>query len=185
MEANIPPRYSSEEIIHATGIEMNTFDKLYAQKIAQQTIYGYHRTNLYHIFRYRGNHNIHYVEDKKLRLNDNSLLIINKDILHRYSNNKCEGDMLIFSSAFFESMEDKTDYMRKSTLLTGSHVIIPSPSEHCLTTVDTYLAMINKLQPEQKTECNQKTSSYMPQQYAVVLRNHVHNLMMVIEREYR
>lgn len=184
MTAEAIPNYSPDEIMHATGIETNTFDELYAQKIAQQTIYAYHRTNLYHIFRYNGNNNVHYVEDKKLKMNDNSLLVINRNILHRYSRNKCEGNMLVFSSTFFESMQEKSDYLNKSALFAGSHAVISAPSEHCLAMVDAYLAMIKKLQPEQKTDRRQKTSSYIPQQYAVVLRNHVHNLLMTIEREY-
>ncbi|MDR2915669.1 MAG: AraC family transcriptional regulator [Tannerella sp.] len=184
MSARISLHYSPEDVIHATGIETNTFGELYAQKIAQQTIYAYHRTDFYHIFRYRGNHNTHYVEDKKLRLNGDSLLVLNKNILHRYSLHKCEGNMLTFSNGFFESMQEKADYLNRSVLLTGTHVVIPTPSKHCLAAVDAYFALIKQLQPEQKTGDRKKISDYLPQQYAVVLRCYVHNLLMTIEREY-
>jgi len=58
------PRHSSEDVLHASGIEVNSYEELYAQAIAPSTIYHYHRVPFYHIFRLTGAGNSHYIENK-------------------------------------------------------------------------------------------------------------------------
>ena len=171
------PRYSSEEVLHSFEIEVNTFEELYAQEVVQDTIHEYHRTDFYHIFRYSGKGNVHYVENKKIALTRDSLLIINRNVLHKYAEQRCRGDMVLFTDTFFGSTHEKIDFLNSCALLQGSYMVIPLMSESFAAMVDYYFAQMKKQHIEKKSE--------LPLSTAILLRNCLHNLLLTIEREYR
>lgn len=169
------PRHSSDNVLHPPGIEVNSFEELYRQKIAKKTIYDYHRASFYHIFRYKGDENYHYIKNKKVKLAHGSLLIVNRDILQRYSKHKCNGDMVLFSFKFFTRTKEKLDFMAQSKLLRNDYIIIPPSSERFLSSVGLYFNLM-------KTQLKKKE---IRQTDIVLLRNWLHNLLIVIEREYQ
>jgi len=171
------PRYSSEEVLHSFQVEVNTFEELYKQEVTQGAIHDYHRTTFYHVFRYNGKGNVHYVEGKKILLGKDSLLIINRNVLHKYATEKCSGNMVLFTDTFLGSTQEKINFLNNSTLLQGSYVVIPMMSERFAVTVDFYFSQMRKLHIEKITD--------LPLSTAVILRNCLHNMLLTIEREYR
>jgi AraC-like DNA-binding protein len=167
-------RYSTEDVLFPPGIEVISFEELYMQKIAQETIYEYHRASFYHVFRYRGNGNYHYVKNRKIKVPDNSLLIVNCDILQRYSKRKCKGDMVLFSSTFFTDSQEKADFLSQCALFKNDYVIIPPGTESFTSSVDLYFSLMRiQLRQTKIRETDKK-----------MLRNWLHNLLITIEREY-
>ncbi len=179
------PRYTSSEVIRVAGIEINTFEELYAQEVAQEAIYECHRANFYHIFRYTGKRNVHYVEDKKVVLYNDSLLIVNQNVLHKYSRHKCKGNLLLFTASFFGGTQEKVDYLHTCSLLQDSYAVIPTPSERCLAVVDAYFALMRGLHSGEKISREVQTPNDIPIRHAMALRNWLHNMLLEVEREYR
>jgi AraC-like DNA-binding protein len=179
------PRYIPDEILHASGVEVSTFDELYAQNFAPAILYGRHRASFYHIFRYTGEDNTHYVANRKITPGRNSLLIINRDVLHRYSRRKCSGTMVLFTDAFLCGTVEKTRFLNSYTLLRDSYAVVPIRSERHADLIDLYLSLIRKLQPGKKTDFRQATATVAQRQLLIASRNWLHNLLMTVEREYR
>ncbi|MDR1092204.1 MAG: helix-turn-helix domain-containing protein [Prevotella sp.] len=169
------PRYSSEDVLYYLGIEVNSFDELYLQKVAQETIYHYHRASFYHIIRYQGEENTHYIKNKKIKFADNSLLIINHDILQQYSKHKCSGDMVLFNFNFFTSTKEKTDYLNQCTLFENDYLVIPPGSDSFMSSVDLYFSLMKTSIKRNKIQEGD----------IVLLRNWLHNLLIIVEREYQ
>ncbi|MDR2001476.1 MAG: helix-turn-helix domain-containing protein [Prevotella sp.] len=145
------------------------------QKIAQKTIYDYHRASFYHIFRYRGNENYHYIGNKKIKVVHNSLLIINSDVIHRYSKHKCRGDMILFDTIFFTFTEEKADFLNQCTLFKVDYIVIPPKSENFRASISMYFSLMKS--QIKKLEIQERD--------IILLRNWVHNLLIIIEREYQ
>jgi len=169
------PRHNTEDVLHASGIEVNSFEELYAQAIAPSTIYNYHRVSFYHIFRLTGTGNAHFIENKKITLNNDCLLIINRDILQKYSKRKCTGKMVLFTDTFIGRTPEKADFLNNCMLFQNSYVIIPLQSDKFTADVDTCFAQMKGLHPESEL----KTAE------TGVLRNWLYVLLMLIERQYR
>jgi AraC-like DNA-binding protein len=167
------PRHRPREILDSTGIKIGTFSGLYKRGNPLGTLYDYHRTAFYHIFLYKGEDNCHYLRNKMMKLENNDLLIVNQNISHKFSTRECNGDMIIFSSAFFGNTKDKNDYLNHCSLFHNDYTVIKPCSDHFITGVKSYFSLM-KMQPDkaQVTELS-------------LLRNWLHNLLMVIEREYQ
>ncbi|GAB6010093.1 helix-turn-helix domain-containing protein [Dysgonomonas reticulitermitis] len=165
------PRYLSEEVLLSPGIEVNSFEELYMQKIAQETIYENHRASFFHIFWYKGEKNTHYIKNKKINVPCNSLLIVNHDILQRYSRHKCKGDMVLFNTIFFAKTQEKTNYLNQCALFKRDYIIIPSVSEDLISSVDLYISLMRK-----------QTGKEIRETEIILLRNWLHNLLIIIER---
>lgn len=172
---NNAPRHRPEEVLDMSGIEVNSFDELYAQNIAEATIYNYHRGSFYHVFRFTGAGNVHFIENKKITLNNDCILIINRDILHKYSKNKCKGDMVLFTNTFLNRTPEKADFLNNSTLFQNNYAVIPLQSEELINTVDSYFSLMKNIQPKGKTKVA----------HTGVLRNWLYILLINIERQYR
>jgi AraC-like DNA-binding protein len=167
------PRYSAEHVLHPTGIEVNTFEELYEQEVAS-AIYSYHRVPFYHIFRYKGNGNFHYVENKRITLNNNCLLIINRNVRHKYSKHKCKGDMVLFTSDFFGGSSDKIDFLNTCSLFQSSYLVVPLQSEALIAEVDSYFSLLQKMKPESREQTRE----------IMVECSFLQNLLITIVRAY-
>lgn len=171
------PRHLAEEVLYYPGFEIDTFDELYAQKIAQETIYEEHRAAFYHIFRFKGKGNYHYIKNKKVTLENDSLLIINRDILQRYSHHRCTGDVILFSYDFLGYDQEKNEFLNTCTLFQADYALIPLHSENFIASMDLYFSSLKSMVPFNKNET--------PEIRITILRNHLHNMLITIEREYR
>ena len=169
------PRHISEDVLDASGIEVNSFDELYAQNIATETAYNYHRVPFYHVFYFKGAGNAHFIENKKVLLNNDCLLIINRDIFHRYAKRKCQGNMVLFTEDFMSRTREKIDFLNNCTLFKKNYVIIPLTSEEYTTEIDRYFSLMKSAQSGDKSSITSIT----------LLRNWLYILLMEIERLYR
>jgi AraC-like DNA-binding protein len=104
---------------------------------------------------------------------NNCLLIVNKDILQRFSTQDCTGDMILFSVDFFGSTLEKINFINQSLLFQSDYAIIHPRSRKFVKQVELYFSLM-KIQ----TDKGQETK-------LALLRNCLHNLLMIIEREYR
>jgi len=168
-------RYTPEEVLDDSSVEVNDFEELYSQPIAQSTIYSYHRVSFYHIFYFTGVNNIHFVENKKLILNNDCLLIMNRDVLQKYSKHRCKGKMILFTDAFLSRTGEKADFLNNCSLFQHNYVIVPMQSEEFIAAVDTYFSLMQAMLPDSKS----KTAEMG------VLRSWLYILLMNIERQYR
>jgi AraC-like DNA-binding protein len=125
------------------------------------------------------------VANRKITPGCDSLLIINRDVLHRYSRRKCSGSILLFTDAFLCGTVEKTRFLNSYTLLNDNYAVIPIRSERHAALIDLYFSLIKKLQPGKKTDFRQETATVAQRQLIIASRNWLHNLLMTIEREYR
>jgi AraC-like DNA-binding protein len=102
-------------------------------------------------------------------------------VLHRYSQHRCAGNALLFTSTFFGGTQEKVDYLRGCPLLQDSYAVLPAPSKRCLEAVDAYYALIKELHYGDEAPPTDDVS----QCQMIVLRNWLHNLLLEVEREYR
>ncbi|MDR0509667.1 MAG: AraC family transcriptional regulator [Rikenellaceae bacterium] len=167
------PRYQSFEVLDPFGIEVNTFEELYQQEIAQKTIYDEHRASFFHIFRYRGPGNVHYIEERKIANDGDSLLLVNRDVQQRYSKRKCRGEMALFSLTFFGDTPEKLEFISNCSLFNSSYSIVPIRTEEFAAEVDLYFSLMRQA-------CR---TGEMTHTETMIMRNWVHNLMIAVERE--
>jgi AraC-like DNA-binding protein len=174
--ANKFPRYGPAEVLDSSGIEINTFDELYAQPVALRTIYESHRASFFHIFCFRGAGNIHYVEGRKIAPEDDAFLIVNKDIRQRYARQHCRGEMILFQTTFLGRDDEKVEFMNNCSLFSGGHALVPLRDKDFAEEVDRYFSMMKSIYTE---------GDHMGQTEMVLLANWLHNLLIAIERRYR
>ncbi len=168
------PRYSWEELLDSRGIIVYSFEDLYQQVHAPEALYGYHRTAFYHIFLYRGERNFHYIGyNKRMTFDNDTLLLVNQNILHKFSRQKCTGDIVLFNAAFFGSTKEKIEFLNSCTLFQRDYVVIKSQDDRFKACLDAYLSLMMI-----KTDKGQETE-------LALLRNWLHNLLITVEREYR
>jgi AraC-like DNA-binding protein len=168
------PRYSWEELLDSRGIKVCSFDELYRLVHSQEALYNYHRTAFYHIFRYKGEENFHYAGyNKKIIFRNNSLLIINQNILHKFSRQKCNGDVILFNAAFFGSTKEKIEFLDGCSLFQRDYTIINSQNDYFQASVESYVSLMRMKADKE------------PVTVLTLLRNWLHNLLVTIEREYQ
>jgi AraC-like DNA-binding protein len=112
------------------------------------------------------------VENKKIKLDDNDLLIINKDILQKYSVCKSMGDIILFSPVFLGSTQEKIDFLNHCALFQNDYAVIRARSESFAASVEFYFSSM-------KAQIDKGQKNHLS-----LLRNWLHNLLMTIEREY-
>ncbi|GHV00976.1 hypothetical protein FACS1894159_07970 [Bacteroidia bacterium] len=165
------PRHNPLDVLDRSGIEVNTFDELYAQEVAQQTIYSDHRASFFHVIRYRGTGNSHWIEDRRIALEGDCLLVLNKDILHRYSKYKCHGELILFMRSFFTQSEEKSCFINNCSILRNNYMVISLHDELFAAQVDAYISLMRRESKGENT-------------HQVVMCNLLHNLLITVEREH-
>lgn len=147
--------------------------KLYAENKA--TLTNTHRTNFYHIIWFQQGSPSHMVDFKPIKIEPNTLLFLNKDIVHRFDeHSEFEGKVVLFTDSFFCKTETDTKYLRNNILFNDlfsiSQIQIGKQSKLF---ADLVQQMTNELQ-------NSK-DNYQ----ADILQNLLHNFLLNAEREKR
>jgi len=76
-----------------------------------------HRTNFYHIFLFENCQPTHFVDFEPIIIEPYTLLFIDKDRVHQFDQLlQYEGQVLIFTEAFFCTSESDTKFLRSSIL---------------------------------------------------------------------
>jgi AraC-like DNA-binding protein len=113
------------------------------------------------------------VNGEKLRIDKNNLLVLNKDVVHRFSHDTTEGEIILFSNNFFMNTQEKADFANSYPLFKNAYSVIKPHPDHFLSFLEVYTDFMKRKIDDNK---NRELS---------VLRNLLHNLLMILEREYR
>jgi AraC family transcriptional regulator, transcriptional activator of pobA len=135
-----------------------------------------HRTNFYHVFLFENCQPIHFVDFEPIRIEPYSLLFIDKDRVHQFDQLlKYEGQVLIFTDNFFCTTETDTKFLRSSILFNDL--------------VDKPTIKLDKIGFKKYTNiCASITEELsLPSDNLkhVLLKNHLHNFLLLAERQKR
>jgi AraC family transcriptional regulator, transcriptional activator of pobA len=76
-----------------------------------------HRAGFYHIIWFQDCNVTHWVDFKPIKIKSNSLLFLNKDVVHRFDDKeKVKGKVLLFTDSFFCKTENDTKFLRQCIL---------------------------------------------------------------------
>lgn len=76
-----------------------------------------HRSGFYHIIWFKDCNVTHLVDFKPVKIKSNSLLFLNKDVVHRFDDKETvKGIVLLFTDSFFCKSENDTKFLRTSIL---------------------------------------------------------------------
>jgi AraC-like DNA-binding protein len=168
------PRHSSDDVLSTYGIKVCSIEDLYQQADALEAMNVYHRTGFYHIFRYKGEDNSHYIGyKKKIKFRNNSILVINQDTLHKFPIRKCTGDIILFDATFFGNTKEKIKFLNHCSLFQSDYVTVNSQNDYFRTCVEAYFSLM-------KIQIGRKLVTELS-----LLRNWLHNLLIMMEREYK
>lgn len=96
-------------------IEIVDTNKLYA--ISPEKLTSLHRTGFYMIIWFRKGGNTHFVDFKPVKIKEDTLLFLNKDMVHRFDKNgNFEAKALLFTENFFCKNDEHSKFLRKSSL---------------------------------------------------------------------
>lgn len=134
-----------------------------------------HRTNFYHIIWFQSGSPIHLVDFNPVKINPNSLLFLNKDIVHRFdSKTRFEGKAILFTDSFFCKADSDTQFLGNSILFND----LFSVSQIKLQETAVFFAEL--FQQMEKELTSAKDSAQ-----ADILQNLLHNFLLYSEREIR
>lgn len=160
-----------------TGLpqEFEVVDIAELYKEFKDTLTTIHRTGFYHIIWFQSGTPTHLVDFNPIKIKPNTLLFLNKDIVHRFdSKTKFEGKAILFTDNFFCMTESDTKFLRNSILFNDlfsvSQIQIQKQSK-------IFADILQQITDELK---NIKDHSQ-----AAILQNLLHNFMLFSEREKR
>ncbi|MBB4045313.1 helix-turn-helix domain-containing protein [Bacteroides reticulotermitis] len=86
-------------------------------------------------------------------------------------------DMILFSFDFFGYNQEEIDFLNTCSLFRTDYVVIPPSLESFITDIEEYFYLLKNITTN---ENNKKPETKM-----IILRNILHNTLIIIEREYR
>lgn len=151
-------------------IEVVPLDSL--TKVNKAHLITPHRTNFYHVFLFDNCQPTHYVDFEKIKIQPYTLLFIDKDRVHQFDQLlNYEGRILIFTEDFFSD----TKFLRSSILFND------------LSNQATIKLNQKSIQPFIRLCDNITEELSLPNDEAkhFILKNHLHNFLLLAEREKR
>lgn len=151
-------------------IEVVPLDSL--TKVNKAHLITPHRTNFYHVFLFENCQPTHYVDFEKIKIQPYTLLFIDKDRVHQFDRLlNYEGRVLIFTDDFFSD----TKFLRSSILFNdlSNQATIKLTQE----TSKRFVTICDNI-----TEELSLTDDDIKQ---MILKNHLHNFLLLAEREKR
>lgn len=135
-----------------------------------------HRTNFYHVFLFENCRPTHYVDFEAIKIEPYSLLFIDKDRVHQFDQLlNYDGHVLIFTDNFFCTTETDTKFLRSSILfndLAGKPTIKLKKAEF-----EKYTGICATITEELSLPSDSAKH--------VLLKNLLHNFLLLAEREKR
>lgn len=134
-----------------------------------------HRTNFYHIIWFQSGSPTHLVDFNSIKINPNSLLFLNKNIVHRFdSKTTFGGKAILFTDSFFCKTESDTQFLGNSILFNDLFSVSQIKLQK---TAAFFSELLQQMETELK---NVKDNSQ-----ADILQNLLHNFLLHSEREIR
>ncbi len=132
-----------------------------------------HRAGFYHIIWVQNCNVTHWVDFKLIKIKPNSLLFLNKDVVHRFDDKeKVKGKVLLFTDNFFCKNESDNKFLRQSILF--NDLLEFSPVE-----IKNQSAQLNAILQLLTNEFQALNDEFQ----ANILRQLLHNFLLFAERE--
>jgi AraC-like DNA-binding protein len=134
-----------------------------------------HRTGFYHIIWFQKGSPTHLVDFNPIKIKPNTMLFLNKDVVHRFdSKTKFEGKVILFTDRFFCKTDADTKFLRDNILFNDLFFIsqiLPKRQSDLFSNL-----LQQMLEESQNTKDNAQ---------ADILKNLLHNFLLHAEREKR
>ncbi|KQT15112.1 AraC family transcriptional regulator [Chryseobacterium sp. Leaf404] len=145
--------------------------QLYQQKY--NMLVNPHRTGFFHILWITKGQTTHTVDFNTVTLNENSLLFLNKDIVHSYSSVPFEGKSILFTEDFFCRTLSDIQLLKNSLVFNNTYGVssIELGSEN-RSAFKNLTALIEQ-------EIKKGKDDFTPE----ILKNHLHSIILIAERE--
>lgn len=102
-----------------------------------------HRAGFYHIIWFKDCNVTHWVDFNPIKIKSNSLLFLNKDVVHRFDNKqKVKGKVLLFTDSFFCKTEGDTKFLKRTVLFNDILEVSPLEIDNKLTQFNTILHLM-------------------------------------------
>ncbi len=132
-----------------------------------------HRTGFYHIFWFTHGHFTHLVDFKPIEIVPNTLLFLNKDTVQRFSETGgFEGKAILFTDNFFCKTEPDTKFLKSTYLFSN---LLPVFKMQVSGDDSPFSVLFKQMEHELLMDNDQ--------QHGNVLKNYLHNLLLLAERE--
>jgi AraC family transcriptional activator of pobA len=132
-----------------------------------------HRAGFYHIIWFQDCNVTHWVDFKSIKIKPNSLLFLNKDVVHRFDDKeKIKGKVILFTDSFFCKTENDNKFLRQSILFNDLMKI--SPLE-----IQSQVTQFNALLQLMTDEFQTLNDEFQ----ANILQKLLHNFLLFAERE--
>lgn len=130
-----------------------------------------HRTNFYHVLWFRKGIVTHSVDFKEVKIEPDTVLFLNKDVVHHFSDSgNFDGKAIMFTDSFFCKSEAHIKFLRNSILFND----LFSVSKITLNETAIFQSLFRLMDEEGTNETDAFQSD--------VLRNFLHNLLLISER---
>lgn len=140
-------------------------------RVHKELMINPHRTDFYHVLWFQNGNTTHLVDFKQIDIEPNTILFLNKNIVHQFSTSgNVEGKAMMFTDSFFCKSEAHISYLRNSILFNDLFSI----SKITLNETATFQRLFGLMDEEIRNE----TDSFQSD----VLRNLLHNLLLMSER---
>jgi len=153
--------------------EIVSINKLYKEFASDLT--SPHRTGFYHILWFQKGNPTHLVDFNPVKIKPNTVLFINKDTVHRFDskvNFDCKA--ILFTDSFFCKNQNDTKFLR-STILFNDLFSLSMVKIQSTASQFSDLFQLMEVELENKKDNHQSD----------VLKNYLHNLLLISERERR
>lgn len=152
-------------------LEIVDFSELYSK--SKRILTQLHRSGFYHIIWINDCNVTHLVDFKPIKIKPNSLLFLNKDVVHRFDDKEIvKGKVILFTDSFFCKTESDTKFLRKSILF--NDLLEVSPLEMLSQSIQ-FNALLQLMTDEFQT----LTDDFQ----ANILQKLLHNFLLFAERE--
>lgn len=152
-------------------LEIVDLSELYSK--SKDILTHLHRTGFYHIIWFQNCNVTHWVDFKPIKIKPNSLLFLNKDVVHRFDDKeKVKGKVLLFTDSFFCKTESDTKFLRQSVLFNDLLEFSPLDIQNQSSQFDTLI----KLMTDEIQILNDEFQSS-------ILQTLLHNFLLFAERE--
>ncbi len=140
---------------------------------AKQKLLVPHRTDFYHIFIFENCSPRHVVDFEGLDIKANSLLFLDKGRVHQFDEKlDYKGKMIIFTDDFYCHSAQDTQYLRSNVLFNGIRGHSALELGH---SIGLFLQICEQIRQELRQENDFAQGR--------ILKNHVHTLLLLAERE--
>lgn len=153
--------------------EIVDLSELYTK--SKQILTQFHRSGFYHIIWFEDCNVTHLVDFQPINIRHNSLLFLNKDVVHRFDEKeKVKGKVLLFTDGFFCKSENDINFLRQTVLFNDLLEVSLVNTESHSTQFHTLLKlMIDEIQVVKD------------QFQGEILHNLLYNFLLFAERERR